>query len=133
MPYLPDTNICIYIIKKNPQSVLDKLTSIQPGEIGISMMTVAELQYGARKSANPEKNFTALSKFLIPFDLYDFNYSASIEYGIIRSSLETKGTPIGPLDTLIAAHAISLNFTLVTKNEREFQRVDGLKVENWAL
>jgi tRNA(fMet)-specific endonuclease VapC len=131
MPYLLDTNICIYIIKRKPESILAKLGSILPGEIGISMITVAELKYGASKSENPEKNFSALEKFLIPINLFDFGYSASKEYGIIRSELEKVGLPIGPLDTLIAAHAISLNHILVTNNEREFRRVARLKVENW--
>jgi tRNA(fMet)-specific endonuclease VapC len=131
MPYLLDTNICIYIIKRRPESILAKFGSILPGEIGISMITVAELKYGASKSENPEKNFSALEKFLIPINLFDFGYSASKEYGIIRSELEKVGLPIGPLDTLIAAHAISLNHILVTNNEREFRRVARLKVENW--
>ncbi len=132
MPYLLDTNICIYIIKQKPQSVFDRFNSVKPGEIAISMITVAELEYGARKSSNPQKNLLAFNKFLIPLNIIDFDYSAAIEYGIIRSDLETKGTPIGPLDTLIAAHAKSLRYTLVTNNEREFNRVIGLQVENWV-
>lgn len=132
MPYLLDSNICIYIIKKKPLSVLNKFNSLRPGEIGLSMITVAELEFGARKSANVEKNLAALTKFLIPFNLFDFDLSAATEYGIIRSQLETRGTPIGPLDTLIAAHAKSLGYTLVTNNEREFNRVDGLQLENWV-
>ncbi len=132
MPYLLDTNICIYIIKKKPQSVLDRLAAILPDEIGISMITIAELEYGVRKSTYPEKNRFALNKFLIPFSLFDFDHAAAMEYGIVRSDLEMKGTPIGPLDTLIAAHAKSLNYILVTNNVKEFQRVDGLQVENWV-
>jgi tRNA(fMet)-specific endonuclease VapC len=132
MGYLLDTNICIYIIKRKPESVLTKLSQIPLGQIGISSITIAELDYGARKSANPEKNISALNQFLIPFEIFNFDYNATIEYGIIRSSLEKKGTPIGPLDTLIAAHAKSLNYSLVTNNEREFQRVEGLEVENWV-
>ncbi len=132
MPYLLDSNICIYIIKKKPEAVLEKFNSIRPGEIAISMITVAELEFGARKSSNPAKNLAALNKFLIPFNLLDFDHAASIEYGIIRTNLERKGTPIGPLDTLIAAHSISLDHILVTNNEREFSRVEGLKIENWV-
>jgi tRNA(fMet)-specific endonuclease VapC len=132
MPYLLDTNICIYIIKKKPASVLEKFDSIKPGEIAISAITVAELEYGAVKSSNPAKNLLALNKFLIPFDLFNFDNAASREYGIVRTALETKGTPIGPLDTLIAAHAKSLQYILVTNNVREFDRVEGLKVENWV-
>ena len=132
MGYLLDTNICIYIIKKKPESVFKRLSQIPLGEIGISSLTVAELDYGARKSANTEKNLSALNQFLIPFEIFNFDYNATIEYGKIRSSLEKKGTPIGPIDTLIAAHAKSLNYTLVTNNEQEFRRVQGLEVENWV-
>ncbi len=132
MAYLLDTNICIYIIKEKPRSVLDKFNSLRPGEVALSIITVAELQYNARKSAAPEKNLLALEKFLIPFIIFDFDFLASIEYGLIRSELETAGTPIGPLDTLIAAHAKSLRYILVTNNEREFNRVNGLQVQNWV-
>ena len=132
MGYLLDTNIYIYIIKKKPESVLERLRQLPLGEIGISSLTVAELDYDARKSANPEKNLSALHQFLLAFEIFTFGYDASAEYGKIRSSLEKKGTPIGPLDTLIAAHAKSLHYTLVTNNEREFRRIEGLEVENWV-
>ncbi len=132
MPYLLDTNICIYIIKKKPQSVIAEFNSIEPGEVAVSMITVSELYYGARKSANPETNLLALNKFLLPFSIFDFDLAAANSYSIIRTELESKGTPIGPLDTLIAAHAISLDYILVTNNEREFNRVSGLQVENWV-
>lgn len=91
-----------------------------PGEIGISMITVAELEYGVQKSLFVQKNQLALQQFLTPFELFDFGNEATIEYGLIRSGLEKKGTLIGPLDTLIAAHAKSLNCILVTNNAREF-------------
>jgi tRNA(fMet)-specific endonuclease VapC len=132
MGYILDTNTCIYIIKKKPVSVLDRFNSIPLGQIGISVITLAELEYGARKSASPEKNLAALHQFLIPFEIFSFHYEATIEYGIIRSALEKSGMPIGPLDLLIAAHARSLNCILVTNNEREFRRVGGLQVENWV-
>ena len=90
------------------------------------------MDYGARKSANPEKNLSALHQFLLAFEIFAFGYDASSEYGKIRSDLEKKGTPIGPLDTLIAAHARSLHYTLVTNNEREFRRIAMLDVENWV-
>jgi len=131
MEYLLDTNICIYIIKKRPQSVIDKFKTIPIGEIGISSITLAELQYGIMKSSNPEKNNIALNKFITPLEIMDFDYNATIEYGKIRANLEKKGTPIGPLDTLIGAHAKSLNLILVTNNEKEFLRIPGLKIENW--
>lgn len=131
MEYLLDTNICIYIIKKKPARVLEKFRSLPIGSIGISSITLAELQYGIMRSSNPERNQEALDKFLTPLEILDFDYPATIEYGKIRATLAEKGTPIGPLDTLIASHAKSLGLTLVTNNEREFVRVTGLKIENW--
>jgi tRNA(fMet)-specific endonuclease VapC len=132
MHYLLDTNICIYIIKKKPISVFERVREIPFGQIGISVITIAELEYGVRKSSDPDKNLLALNQFLIPFEIFSFDFAATIEYGKIRSGLELKGTPIGPLDTLIAAHAKSLNLTLVTNNEKEFNRVEGLQIENWV-
>jgi len=132
MKYLLDTNICIYIIKRKPAIVLEKFRELPLGSVTISTITLAELEYGIRKSANPDKNLEALNQFLIPLAILAFDYDATIAYGKIRADLEKKGTPIGPLDTLIAAHALSLNITLVTNNEKEFNRVAGLKVENWA-
>jgi len=130
MKYLLDTNICIYIIKKKPGQVLKRFTSLAVGDIGISAITLAELQFGIMKSSNPQKNREALDKFLTPLEILDFGYHASIEYGKIRAALEKKGTPIGPLDTMIASHAKSLGLTLVTNNVREFKRVTGLEIEN---
>lgn len=132
MEYLLDTNICIYIIKQKPISVFDKFKSMQIGSIGISTITLSELQYGIMKSSNPEKNQEALDKFLTPLEIIDFNVDAAIVYGSIRTDLEKLGTPIGPLDTLIAAHAKSLDLTLVTNNAKEFERIPALKIENWT-
>lgn len=132
MKYLLDTNICIYIIKKKPAIVIEKFITMPLGSIGISTITLAELQYGIRKSSNPEKNLTALNQFIIPLEVIDFDYNATIEYGFIRADLEKKGTPIGSLDTMIGAHAKSRGLTLVTNNEGEFERIFGLKIENWT-
>jgi len=132
MEYILDTNICIYIIKKRPIEVFERFRRLSIGTIGISSITLAELQYGIMKSSNPVKNQEALDKFLTPLEILDFGYQATIEYGKIRAELEKKGTPIGPLDTLIASHAKSLDLTLVTNNEREFERIVGLKIENWT-
>jgi tRNA(fMet)-specific endonuclease VapC len=132
MNYILDTNICIYIIKRKPQNVLDKLSQVPLGLVGISVITLSELVYGVRKSAFPEKNMEALKQFLIPFELFQFDYNCAIEYGYIRSDLEKKGALIGPLDMLIAAHAKSLGHILVTNNEKEFKRVEGLQIENWV-
>ena len=132
MNYLLDTNICIYIIKQRPAQVLEKFKGLSVGDIGISAITLAELQFGIMKSSNPEKNREALDKFLTPLEVVDFGYLATIEYGKIRAELEKKGTPIGPLDILIASHAKSIGATLVTNNVREFKRVTELKIENWV-
>lgn len=133
MEYLLDTNICIYIIKKRPVQVLKKFEALFPGSIAISTITLAELHYGIMKSSNPKKNQEALDKFLIPMEIVSYDYSATIEYGKIRAELEKKGTPIGPLDTLIASHSRSLNLTLVTNNVKEFNRIADLKIENWSV
>ena len=131
--YMLDTNICIYIIKKRPAGVLKKFESLSLGDVAISSITLAELYYGIMKSSNPKKNQEALDKFLIPLEILEFDYNATIEYGKIRADLEKKGTPIGPLDTLIASHVKSLNLTLVTNNEKEFARIPDLKIENWTI
>jgi tRNA(fMet)-specific endonuclease VapC len=132
MNYLLDTNICIYLIKKKPESVFNRLKEITLNKIFISSITLAELQFGVRKSLYPEKNKIALEEFIKVFNVSSFDSEAAIEYGIIRSYLEKKGTPIGSLDTLIAAHAKSLGMTLVTNNVNEFKRVEGLLLENWT-
>jgi tRNA(fMet)-specific endonuclease VapC len=132
MNYILDTNICIYIIKRKPVSVFEKLQQCPLGQVGISVITLAELEYGARKSANPTKNREALQQFMLPFEIFSFDFDCTIEYGRIRSELEKSGTPIGPLDMLIAAHTMKLAATLVTNNEKEFSRVKGLQIENWV-
>lgn len=127
-----DTNICIYIIKRKPQKVLDHLLKYTPGEVAVSSITAAELQYGVEKSSMPDKNRLALSKFLHAFVIVPFDEKATQEYGKIRASLESKGTPIGPNDMLIAASAQSLGCVLVTNNLKEFARVPTLRIENWV-
>lgn len=132
MKYILDTNICIYIIKKKPAQVFEKFKDLPLGSVGISSITLAELAYGVKKSAQSEKNQMALNRFLVPLDIVEFDTNAAVEYGKIRAELERTGTPIGPLDMLIASHVKSLALTLVTNNEKEFKRVTGLKIENWA-
>ena len=129
---LLDTNICIYIIKRKPEEVLQKFQCYHPGDIGISSITLAELQYGVAKSQAQQRNSEALSEFLIPFEILPFGDSASQAYGVIHSMLERHGQVIGAMDLLIAAHAISLDSVLVTNNCKEFDRVPGLKIENWV-
>ena len=132
MKYLLDTNICIYLIKQKPQEVITRFESESLGDIGISAITVSELHYGVEKSQHQEKNRSALEQFLLSLMIADFDYRATIFYGKVRAGLERKGRVIGPLDTLIAAHALSLDAVLVTNNEKEFNRVEGLRIENWV-
>jgi tRNA(fMet)-specific endonuclease VapC len=131
MRILLDTNICIYIIKKKPADVINRFLDIEPGEIAVSSITLAELQFGVMKSSDPVRNQEALDKFISPLEVIDFDYSDTIEYGRIRAYLESKGTPIGPLDTLIAAQALSKGLILVSNNIKEFTRVPELLLENW--
>ena len=127
-----DTNICIYLIKNKPLEVKEKFNAYEVGEICISSITVSELYYGVYKSQMVEKNLRALALFLAPLNIVDYNEKASIEYGKIRATLESTGKVIGSLDMLIAAHAVSLGVILVTNNTKEFERVDGLRLENWV-
>ena len=131
--YLLDTNICVYIIKGRPFDVFERFRSLAPGTVGVSSITAAELKYGVSKSAFPEKNRETLEQFLIPLEIVEFDYEAAVYYGKIRSRLEKNGTPIGPLDMLIGAHALSLNIILITNNLKEFTRIEGLQTENWAI
>jgi len=131
MKVMLDTNICIYIIKQRPQSVLARFRAFQVGDIGISTITLAELDYGAMKSARPRQNRDSLKAFVAPLDVAPFDIAASEAYGEIRAALEKSGWPIGAMDLFIAAHALSLDARLATNNEREFKRVRGLRIENW--
>jgi tRNA(fMet)-specific endonuclease VapC len=132
MRYLLDTNICVDLIRHRSAGLLQKLTSLPVGEAGVSSITAAELQYGLRKSRRPEQNAEALAMFLAPLPIAGFDYAAAETYGRIRAHLERTGAPIGPLDTLIAAHAASLDAILVTNNAGKFSRVPDLHVEDWA-
>jgi tRNA(fMet)-specific endonuclease VapC len=132
MRFMLDTNICIYIIKKKPVDVLERFKTYSISDIAISSVTLAELEYGVAKSSTPQQNRTALAGFLAPLVIAPFDDRAAIHYGEIRSFLERKGKPIGAMDLLIASHARSLSTTLVTNNLREFKRIPGLRVENWA-
>lgn len=127
-----DTNICIYAMKKKPEKVLQRLRKELDGGIGISSITLAELEYGMKRSSDPVRNEQALLRFLAPLSVLPFGAAAASEYGEIRAYLQSKGTPIGPLDMLIAGHAKAENMILVTNNVREFERVPDLEIENWA-
>lgn len=132
MKYLLDTNICIFVIRRKPTTVLTRFSQYAADEIGISSVTLAELRYGADKSPRPAQNHAALDAFIVPLAIVDFDSSAADCYGRIRADLERQGTPIGPLDLLIAAHSLCLGLPLVTNNTAEFRRVPGLVVEDWT-
>ncbi|MAT97731.1 MAG: VapC toxin family PIN domain ribonuclease [Anaerolineaceae bacterium] len=132
MKVMLDTNICIYLIKQKPASVLTRFEQYELGEIGISSITVAELQFGVSNSQKQQQNQVALDLFLAPLEIVDFDVRAARVYGRIRTHLSQQGTPIGAYDMLIAAHAQSLDVTLVTNNLSEFSRVPNLRLENWA-
>ena len=128
---LLDTNICIQVINARPPGVLERFRQHRMGEIGLCSVVAAELAYGVAKSGSP-RNRQALEMFLAPLIILPFEEAALWAYGDLRSELERKGTPIGALDTMIAAHALSQQSTLVTNNTREFARVPGLALENWV-
>lgn len=131
MRYMLDTNICIELIRGRGKYVLDRIKKLQVGDIGLSIITYAELEHGVWKSARPEQNRIALDLFCAPLELAPFSSDAATAYGQLRAHLEKAGRVIGPMDLLIAAHALALDCTLITNNEREFRRVKGLRVENW--
>lgn len=129
--FLLDINICITIINRRPAGVFEHFSGLAYGQVGISSITGAELRFGVAKSGSA-RNQQALDKFLAPLEVMPFDEGAMRQYGALRAHLEAGGTPIGAMDTLIAAHALTLGSVLVTNNEREFQRVPGLLLENWA-
>ncbi|WP_258111590.1 type II toxin-antitoxin system VapC family toxin [Alicyclobacillus sp. SP_1] len=132
MLYMLDTNICIYLIKRRSNELFKRMRVFRTGEIVVSVVTVAELQYGVSKSEHKERNQAALEAFLLPLEIANFSLDETVVYGNVRAELERRGQTIGPLDTMIAAHALSLDVPLVTNNTREFERVKGLRVEDWT-
>jgi tRNA(fMet)-specific endonuclease VapC len=133
MKLMLDTNICIYIIKQQPATVLKHFLEYQAGDIGISTITLSEMRYGVAKSTHGEKNSKALDEFIIPLEVASFDEDAAHVYGDIRANLEKAGMPIGAMDILIAAHAISLGIPLVTNNAREFARIPTLNIIDWTV
>jgi len=134
MEYLFDTNICIYLINKKFEYLIDRVEKNGIENIGISSITIAELEYGIAKSSGPykEENRVALLEFLLPFKFIDFNQNDAYEYGRIRQALQSKGKIIGNMDILIGSQAVSRDLILVTNNEKEFKRIEGLRIENWV-
>ena len=133
MKFMLDTNICIYIIKQKPQKVLEHFRSYLAGDIGISSITLAELQYGVAKSDHVQENQEALKEFVLPLEIAQFDEEAARVYGAVRARLEKSGKPIGSMDTLIGAHALSFGVTLVTNNTKEFRQIKDLKVVDWTV
>ena len=131
MKVMLDTNTCIAIIRRNSLQVLKRFNAYKVGEIGISWITLAELEFGVAKSQHQEKNQAALDEFVLPLEIANFNRETARVYGRVRAMLEKKGTPIGSLDMMIGAHALALGITLATNNTREFSRIKGLTVVDW--
>ncbi len=131
LKFMLDTNICIYVIKRRPLSALETFNR-HAGQIAISAITLAELLHGAEKSQHVERNLHVVEDFVSHLDVLDYTAQAAAHYGDIRAVLERSGTPIGINDLHIAAHARASGLTLVTNNEREFDRVPGLRLQNWA-
>ena len=135
MRYLFDTNICIYLINKKFEYLIDRVEEYGIENIGISSITIAELEYGIAKSKSPykEENRVALLEFLLPFKFIDFTPEDAYEYGRIRQDLQSRGKIIGNMDILIGSQAVSRGLILVTNNEREFMRIRNLQIENWII
>lgn len=131
MRYMLDTDICIYTINERPAAVLRAFRAHEAAGLGISSVTAAELYFGVARTGS-QRNLTALRRFLETLEIAPFDAAAAQVCGPMRAWLANQGTPIGPYDTLIAAHAQALGVTLVSNNTREFERVPGLRVENWA-
>jgi tRNA(fMet)-specific endonuclease VapC len=130
---LLDTHICIYLLNQRPgfEAILRHLDGRRQGEVALSAITLAELRFGIAASQRRAVNLAKLELFLAAFEIVPFGAPAATAYGSLRAQLQARGTPIGPLDTLIAAHALALGAIVVTNNVREFGRVPGLTVENW--
>ncbi len=132
MKFMLDTNICIYIIKRKPPDVIERFKQTEISQIGISSITLSELLYGVSKSSKPKQNQMALTQFIAPLEILPYADEAAQYYGDLRAHLEKKGSLIGSLDMLIAAHALSIGCTLATNNEKEFIRIPNLKIDNWV-
>lgn len=131
MQFLLDTDTCIYALKQN-EPVLRNLLSTPRQDVSISVITEAELRTGAAKSSSPVKTLHLIENFLRPLAIFEFTSADPVAYATVRAKLERSGTPIGPLDTLIASQAVARGLTLVSNNEREFRRVTGLSIANWT-
>ncbi|MCG2722348.1 MAG: type II toxin-antitoxin system VapC family toxin [Thermodesulfovibrionales bacterium] len=132
MMFMLDTNACIYLIKQKSRNLLKRFNNHSVGDIGISSITLAELQYGVAKSLYVNKNKEALAEFILPLEIADFDEKAAESYGTVRTGLEKSGKTVGSMDMLIGAHALSLDVTVITNNIKEFRKIKNLKVEDWT-
>ncbi len=132
MKYMLDTNTCIYAQKQN-DGILAKIRENYQEGLAISAISLAEMEYGVQASTNQQKNTVSLLRFLSIVSILPFERDAALEYGKIRADLRRKGTPIGTMDMLIAAHAKSEHLIVVTHNTREFERVEGLQLDDWYI
>lgn len=132
MKYLLDTNTCIYIINRHSSKIQKKFQNLKIGDVGISSITYAELQFGISNSSKPEQNQEALNEFLGPLEILDFPANACQLYGELRTQLKNFGNTIGSLDLLIGTHALFLQTILITNNVNEFSRISNLTIENWT-
>ena len=132
--YLLDTNICIFVLNRGPgfERIIRRMDGLSRGDVLVSSASAAELQFGAWASARKQDNLLRLERFLAEFEVLPFEENAARAYGQLRAALKELGSPIGPFDTLIAGHSLSIGATLVTNNLREFQRVPGLRAEDWS-
>ncbi|GAB6090627.1 type II toxin-antitoxin system tRNA(fMet)-specific endonuclease VapC [Spirochaeta dissipatitropha] len=130
--YLLDTNIIIYVKNKSNQYARDRIKDVNPANLNISIFTLSELLYGCEKSSDPKKNKNTLVEFLLPFNVIKYDNHDCENYGKIRAYLEIHGQPIGVIDTFIGSMAVSRDLILVTNNVKEFERIPGIKIENWA-
>ena len=132
MKYLLDTHLCIAIIKRKPATALNRILQHAADDLGVSSLTVGELRHGAERSAYPQQNHAALDAFLAPLVVAHFDSAAAARYGALRAELERETLPLGPLETIIAAHALSLGATLATSKAGELAGIPGLEIENWS-
>ena len=131
MIWLLDTNTCIYFLNRASEKIVDRFRELSPSQLRLPSITVAELYYGAEKSKARAKNRDKVKRFVSAFEVIPFDEKTCSVYSKMRCALERSGTPLGPMDLLIAAIGLTHNFILVTNNIKEFRRVKGLKIENW--
>ena len=131
MLYILDTNTCIYFLNRSSEKIITKMKGLSPSNIKLSTITVAELFFGAEKSRAQKKNWATVQSFIGHFELIPFDEKCCLHYAKIRAPLEKSGSPIAPMDLLIASTTLAHSLILVTNNVKEFKRIKGLSLENW--